>query len=525
MLDDLFGGWIAPDEPGLVVAVSQDGAVTHQAAYGLAELAHGTPLGPRTVLRIGSQTKQFTVLLALLLEREGRLSLEDEVHRHAPWLAPTPTPVTLRRLAANTSGLRDFLELLTWSGSVWPAPSTRADLREILGRHGELNFAPGEQMLYSNTGFLLLGEIVERLADAPLGELIRERLTGPLGMHDTTLQPRDSQVLARGATHHTRGADGSWERAHWGLELGGEGGLSSTLEDMLRWQAFLTDPPEDIAPLLGRMATPERFPDGSPAMYGLGLCVTRYRGMTNVGHGGGVAGGRSESVRFPEAGLGVVILGNRDDLAPYALARRIADRVIADRLDPAPDPAALASLAGAAGMWRQEEGDDVIEIVAGGGAPQLGADPSAPLLVTSGGAVTIEQREDGSLAPERPTTHLTLGPPRDGVLPARWCGVPRRYRPVRRGAGRLDRVAGAYACPSLGVDAVVDEEARRLTVRSDHGALRLSLAWLEPDLLVATPPPSRAPGAGWDAVLRVTDDGLVLTSDRTKGLLLRRVTT
>lgn len=522
-IDELFAGWAGLGTPGLAVALTCDGALAHEGLYGMADLAQGVPIGPRTVMRIGSQTKQFTVLLALQLEREGLLSLDDEVHRYVPWLPPTAAPMTLRRVAANTSGLRDFLELLTWSGSAWPAPATRADIREILARHAEVNFPPGEQMIYSNTGFLLLGEIVEEVAGAPLDELLRERLTGPLGMDDTVLQPRDATILPHAAMHHTRGPDGAWERAHWGFELGGEGGMSSTLDDMARWQAFLADPPPEVAPLLERMATPERFPDGSPTMYGLGLVVTRYRGLLHVGHGGGVAGGRSESVRFPTAGLGIVILGNRDDIAPYALARRIADLAIPGALEPRPDAEGLRSLAAAAGMYREEGGDDIIEIVTGGGAPALGARDDEPLLVTSGGSVTLEQVDEGVFEPERPTTHLVLGLPRDGVIPARWCGAPRTYRPLRSGAGSADAVAGVYASPGLGLDATVAEDATRLTIRSDHGAIRFSLAWLEPDLLIATTAPTRESGRGWDAVVRVADDGLLLTSDRTKGLRLHRV--
>ena len=173
-------------------------------------------------------------------------------------------------------------------------------------------------------------------------------------------------------------------------------------------------------------------------------------------------------------------------------------------------------------MYRQCGGDDVIEIVAGGGTAALGAEPAAPLLVTSGGPVTIEHVEEGVFAPERPTTHLTFGLPRDGVIPARWCGVPRSYRPLRPGAGAAGAVAGAYANAVLGLDAVVADDATRITIRSDHGAIRLSLAWLEPDLLLATTAPARAVGQGWDAVLRVTPDGLLLTSDRTKALRLNR---
>ena len=520
-VDALFAGFNRADAPGLVVAATRHGEVVHQGAYGMADLAQSVPLGPRTVMRIGSQTKQFTLLLALLLEREGKLSLNDSVHRYAPWLAATPAPVTLRHLASNTSGLRDCLEMLTWSGLTLPCPSSRADARAIIARHAEVNFPPGEQMIYCNTGFFLLSEIIEAVSGRSYNELLRTRITGPLGMHDTCLQPRDAQILPRGAVHHTRGPDGSWERAQWGLVLGGEGGMSSTLEDMLRWQAHLANPTPDMAPLLARMEGATRFANGSLSMYALGFTVTRYRGLRTIGHGGGVAGGRSESVRFPDENAGVVILGNRDDIAPFSLARRTIDTLLAEMLAPLPDAAAMRALAAAAGMYRQEDGDDCFEIV----AARDTADGDTPVFNSNGGTGTIEHLADGVFAPERATVHLTFGLPQSGVIPARWCGAPRRYRPIQPGAGSASAIAGAYANATLGIEATVSDDGEQLVLRSDYGAIRLVLSWIEHDLLMAMPAdaPIRAAGKPWAAVLRVTAHGLALTTDRTKGLHLTRI--
>ena len=516
-IDALFDGWVGADTPGLVVAATRDGAVVHQGAYGMAELANGVALGPRSLIRIGSQTKQFTVLLALMLECEGKLDMDAPVHRYAPWLGSLPYPVTLRHLASNTSGMRDFLEALTWSGVALAAPSTRATARAIIARHGEMNFPPGEQMIYCNTGFFLLSEIVEEVSGRSYNELLRARITGKLGMDDTVLQLRDSQILPRLVGHHSRGADGGWERAQWGLVLGGEGGISSTLGDMLRWQAHLARPTADMADLLARMEGPARFANGSLSMYGLGFTVTRYRGLRNIGHGGGVAGGRSESVRFPDQGTGIVILGNRDDIAPFSIARRMADVLLGDAMAPLPDAAGLRALAAAAGMYRQEDGDDVFEIVDAAGTPSFTSQGG------SGGV--IEQLADGEFAPERAVVHLSFGLPRDGVLPARWCGEARRYRAVRPGAGRSAALAGAYVNAGLGIDAMVSADGGQLVVRSEYGALRLALSWIERDLLMAMPAdaPLRGAGKPWAAVVRVMPGGLVISTDRTKGLGLTRV--
>ena len=155
-IDALFAPWTGDDRPGAVVAVTRHGVVLHEAAYGMADIAHGVKLDSRSVLRIGSQSKQFTVLLALLLEAQGTLSLDDEVHRHVPWLPVYPEPVTLRQMAGNTSGLRDFLEIMVWSGLPLSAVSTRQTSAALLARHGEVNYRPDEEMLYSNSGFFLL---------------------------------------------------------------------------------------------------------------------------------------------------------------------------------------------------------------------------------------------------------------------------------------------------------------------------------------------------------------------------------
>ena len=128
-IDSLFARWARPDSPGAAVSVTRHGREIHRGCYGMADLAHAVPIDERTVIRIGSQTKQFTVLLALMLEAEGKLSMEDDVRRHLPWLPEYPQTVTLRHLAANVGGLRDFLEIMMLGGLDIGAPSTRAGSR------------------------------------------------------------------------------------------------------------------------------------------------------------------------------------------------------------------------------------------------------------------------------------------------------------------------------------------------------------------------------------------------------------
>lgn len=516
--DRLFADWTGPDRPGAIVGITQDGATVHEAAYGMADIAHGVPLDRRSVLRIGSQTKQFTVLLALLLEEAGKLSMDEEVHRYAPWLAPLPYPVTLAHLAGNTGGLRDFLEVMIWSGLPLGAPSTRQTARDLLARHAEANFPTGEQMLYSNTGFFLLSEIIEDVSGRSYDELLAEHVTGPLGMEDTRLMPRDGDILPRLAREHARAEDGAaWRTVQWGFPIGGEGGMVSSLHDMLLWQANLTKPLPAHAEALARMEAPRHYANGAETQYRLGLVGRSYRGLRSIGHGGTTAGAKSESMRFPEQSFGVVILGNAAELLPFSLARRIADAALAEQMTLEFSSDGMRRVAGMAGLYRREGGVEIFEITEKDGVPSF---------TTAGGSACFEQLGDDLFAPEMAVMHLTLRPSaahgRADAFDAVWCGTKQTYgrlgAPPRTGRD----IAGDYANTLLGLTARVGDDLI-LLLRSDVGAIRASLSWIDHDLLIVrTPGNATRPGRPWLGTMQMSPEGLTLATDRTKGLLLRR---
>ena len=179
-IDALFARYTKPGSPGAVVAVAQGGEVEICKGYGLASIEHGVPITPQTRFRIASVSKQFTVTTALLLAAEGKLKLSDPPHKYLRELKPLP--VTIDQMMRNSSGLPDFLELLRLGGHGLDKPARAADLFAAAARNGHLNFAPGSRFLYSNTNFLLLGHIIERLTKKKLGEVMEERIFKPLGM-------------------------------------------------------------------------------------------------------------------------------------------------------------------------------------------------------------------------------------------------------------------------------------------------------------------------------------------------------
>jgi CubicO group peptidase (beta-lactamase class C family) len=494
-IDRLFAPWSRPDSPGAVIAVTRHGDLIHEAAYGMADLAHGIPLDHRSLIRIGSQSKQFTVLLALMLEAEGKLSLDDEVHRHAPWLPAYPWPITLRHLATNTSGLRDFLEIAVWNGLPLAASFDSETCRDLIAGHREVNFRPGTRMLYCNTGFFLLSEIVEEISGRSFNELLAERITGPAGMPRTLLVPRDTEIHPRLASQHTQGPTG-WETVRWGFPIGGEGGMASTLDDMRTWLQTLANPPAAWAPLLARMTAPVHYENGTEALYRMGLIAEHYRGASGIGHGGSVAGGRSESIRFPEHGLAITILANLAEIAPYSLARRIADIVLAADLAPVPAGPRLP-----AGIWREPGTGEVFSISDDG-----------ETFTTPSGSARLDPVAPGRYAPERPVHHIELEAAGEGIA-ATFCGEPTSY--VRTSSVRPPDVSGRYANDAVDLEARVDGDT--MLIRSDFGALRGTLAPMDADLYKLTIPVRPHLGT-----FRVTGAGLELTTDRTKGLLLRR---
>lgn len=519
-IDALFAPWNKPDSPGAVVAVRRHGQDIHRAAYGLAQLPHRIPLSSRSVMRIASQTKQFTVLLALMLEADGKLSMQDDVRRHLPWLPEGPRPVTLGNLAANVGGLRCYVEILELGGQSPLTPLPRGLIRDAIRQHAGTNFAAGDDLIYCNAGFFLLYEVIEQVSGKSFNDLLRDRITGPLGMSQTLLMKQDDEIVPSLADHHTKGPDGTWRRAWSGEEANGDGGIVSSVDDMLAWLANLNDPKVG-GDLLARMAQPGGTINGRPSPYGLGLITTLYRGHRSIGHGGAMAGARSEGVRFPSLGLDIVILANTDDIAPFSMARRIVDAVLGLPPGPPHSKKAGAHLAAAEGLYLDDAIDDVFAIAVKDGVPVLGG---------NGGKGQIEEIEPGVFQPERGIIPLrfTLRP--DGDIDADWFGRKRLYRRLRDPAPAVPAdAAGRYGDPAVAMEAEITPEGdtARMRLRSPFAVLEVVLHPVAPGLFLASPaadaegPKSAIPS--WLCAVRVLPDAIVINNDRTRRLRLPRL--
>jgi D-aminopeptidase len=400
-VDALFARYTNQGSPGAIVAVMRGGNVELRKGYGLASIELGVPIGPQTRFRIASVSKQFTVSAALMLAAEGRLDLEAPPHKYLPGLEPLP--VTIEQMMRNSSGLPDFLELLRLGGHGLDRPARPDDLLAACQRNGHLNFTPGSRFLYSNTNFLLLGHIVERLAGKRLGEVLAERIFRPLGMTSTGLIAEIDAVIPNLATGYLGDASSGFRRAQHGYPQGGEGGLTSTVDDLLIWSRHYDRPALSPVDLPAQLAAVQPLAGGHANAYRRGVGIGDLDGLATIGHGGLWPGFRTEFLRVPEADLTVVVIANLASIDPWRQARAIARMMLAgdERLRPAPAAIAEAEIAPLAGTWFNAEEPSLFD---------LAWRNSEATVTQNGMPFVLARRADGWLAAERGSFEFALKP-------------------------------------------------------------------------------------------------------------------
>jgi CubicO group peptidase (beta-lactamase class C family) len=400
-VDALFSRYTKAGSPGAVVAVMRVGGIELCKGYGLASIELGVPIGPQTRFRIASVSKQFTVTAALMLAAEGKLDLADPPHKHLPELKPLP--VTIDQMMRNSSGLPDFLDLLRLGGHGLDKPVRPQDLFAAAARNAHLNFEPGTRFLYSNTNFLLLGLIIEKLANKKLGDVLAERIFQPLGMTSTMLAAEIDTVIPRLATGYLGDADAGFRRAAHAYPQGGEGGLTSTVEDLLIWSRHFDQPtlvPKDLPAQLAAVA-PLR--GGHANRYRRGVQADELRGLETIGHGGLWPGYRTEFLRVPQADLTVVVIANLSSIDPWRQARAIAALALEGdkRLGPAPAAITEAEVKPLAGMWFNADEPSLFEVAWRNGEATV---------TQNGMPFALARRADGWLAAERGSFEFALKP-------------------------------------------------------------------------------------------------------------------
>lgn len=335
----VFAAWTATDGPGCAAAVAREGRLVHQNGYGMANLETGTPITPASVFHLASVSKQFTAAAILTLARDGKLSLDDDIRKHLPELPDYGHRITIRHLLNHTSGLRDQWDLLSMArGRFEENRITEADVLEMVTRQRALNFTPGAEYLYSNTGYTLAAIIVRRASGKSLRDFADEHFFRPLGMTQTQFQDDYTRVIPNRAAGYARRASGRWHVSLPNYDTYGATSLFSTTGDLLKWQANMVKPSVGDSSFFAEMRQLPVLTNGDTSAYGLGLIAERHRGVPIVSHGGADAGYRTWLGRFPEQALDVVVLCNAASSNPAALARALADVFLPATLAAAPPP-------------------------------------------------------------------------------------------------------------------------------------------------------------------------------------------
>lgn len=462
-------------EPGCTAAAVRDGKVIESEAHGVADVNGTAPLGPDTVFNIASVSKQFTAFAILLLEQQGRISLDDSVSRYVPELAHYAAPVKIRHLLWHTGGVREFYTVLTLSGRSLKDTVTQRDMLEALARQRASSNPPGTHYFYSNSGYFLLATLVERVSRQTLQAFLQENAFAPLGMTRTSVGRPSSAGVA--TAYHVEGGTFTAMDVPW--EQIGESGVHTTLGDLLRWDENFYTARVGGPAVIAAMTRAGSLDDGTPLHYASGLLLGSVRGLPVVEHSGFSEGFRAELLRFPRQHFSAIVLCNRDDAEPELQARSIAEKHLAALMAPAL-PASLPGEMEVPGVV------DVSQIPAGlyrnaasSAYLRLLRRQDGELIEMSGGTARLDPvsatvRSANLEGNSRYFTAFVATHGRPARLLARIYSAPEEYEWVAAWApSSLARHAGAYRSEELGVTYDLVLKDGRLQLRA--GRERVSL--------------------------------------------------
>jgi CubicO group peptidase (beta-lactamase class C family) len=500
-LDALLARHDKCDAPGFAVGVALGGVAGYRRGVGMASIELPVVLSPTIRMRIGSTTKHFTALAILLLAEEGLLSIESSPRELLPELPGWADAMTLQQLMGHSSGMRDSLDLLLHAAGPGVATAPDFHLRTLTGLDS-INFAPGTSWNYCNGGYVLLSEIVARVSGQSFADFLRDRIFTPVGMNDTMLRPRDTDLVPNSATLHVPSPTGGWTRGVFGPPNSGEGGMVSTVDDMLRWLRHMGDPIVGSRESWRLMRTPI-----ASHGYGLGLFMGTHRGLSTIHHAGAVVGGSSQMIKVVDCDLDIIIMTNGlGAMDLYGLVDAIIDACIPG-LPPLADDVPAKPVEG--NFYSAETGRKVtLDTIEG------------RQMVRLGGMTLPAQRDaQGWLRVPIMPTDLRILPDDDAAaIETIEYGMRDVLRRIEAPAdGDAAHFVGRYESRAAAITAIVQAgtgRAASLILSNAYGAMTYVISRIGPDLWEG-----RAAGSLPLAVLiEGRADGFMLTSGRTQRL-------
>lgn len=314
-VDALFADLNRKPSPGLAIAVVRNGKVILRRGYGLANIEHRVPITPLTVFDLASLSKQFTGLAVAMLAAEGKVKLSDDIRKYIPELPDFGRPITIAHLLHHTSGLRDWASALSVAGWRPDDPITFKQILTMAYNQRSLNFEPGAEYLYSNTGYVLLAELVQRVTGRSFREWADEHVFRPLGMTNTHVRDDYDEVIPNRAYGYARGPNGTYRNTPDVITAFGSSSVFGTADDFARWLINFDEAVVGGKAAMSIMFTPGKLNDGTPVKYGFGIThgANRYKGLPFFTGSGGWASFNTYDAYFPEQKFGVVVFANADE--------------------------------------------------------------------------------------------------------------------------------------------------------------------------------------------------------------------
>ncbi len=321
------------ETPGVTVAVQKDGKIIYSKGFGYANLEDDVKNTPKTIFHIASVSKQFTAFAIALLADQGKLSLTDDIHKYLPELQDFGSVITINHLVHHTSGLRDQWSLLMMAGWRLDDVITQKQILRVISRQKELNFKPGEEMLYCNTGFTLLAEIVSRVTGESFADWTKRNMFDPLEMKNTFFYD-DHEKIVKNRAYSYYEVPGGYKKSVLNYANAGATSLFTTVEDLSLWAINFEKMKVGNQRVMEMMNQRFVLNKGDTITYAFGQEIEKYKGLNAFSHGGGDAGYRTYFLRFPDQHFSVSVLSNLASFNPGSLSYALADLYLAKDLVP-----------------------------------------------------------------------------------------------------------------------------------------------------------------------------------------------
>ena len=326
-IDSLFSRYTTTT-PGCAVAIIKNENVVFKKGYGMSNLEYNVPITPSSIFHIASESKQYVAFCMLLLEQQGKLSIDDDIRKYLDYVPDLGKKITIRHLIHHTSGLRDQWQLLANAGWQLDDVITQEHIIKLVSKQKALNFEPGEEHLYCNTGYTLMAEIVKKASGLSLREYTDKYIFKPLEMNNTHFHDNYREIVPNRTYSYSPGGPNGYSHSVLSYSTVGATSLFTTVEDEAKWLMNYENGKVGGKELLQKMYSQGILNNGKKLTYAFAINMGEYNGWKEIGHGGGDAGFRTYATRFPEQQLGIIVFSNLASFNSYGMAMQVAELLL-----------------------------------------------------------------------------------------------------------------------------------------------------------------------------------------------------